>query len=119
MIDKTQLDQIGFIVVGVDGYRNCLVVENKRKYEDLISFAREKHYYVYYGKLSNNKVVLPYFLDDASLKHKPKPKEIVEPPKPKEPPKKESIVEVLRCPNCKKKCNSSSGLTLHLKKCKK
>ncbi len=119
MIDKMQFDQVGFIVVGSDGYRNSVIVDNRRRYDDLINFAREKHYYVYFGKLTNNKIVMPYHLDEASLKHKPKPKEVIEEPKPKEPPKKESIVEVLRCPKCKKKCNSSSGLTLHLKKCKK
>lgn len=112
-------DEVGFIIIGTEGYRNAVLVSSKKQYENLINFAREKRHFVYYGKLNGTKITLPYFLDGASLKHKPVPK--VEPPV-EAPPKvkpTEAKIHILSCPVCKKICSTSSGLTLHMKKCKK
>lgn len=116
---ELEYNQVGFIVVGAEGYRNAMLISSKKQYDSLINFAREKRYYVYYGKLNGMQIELPYFLDVASLKHKPIPKIepiVQEPPKSKEPVGK---IHILSCPVCKKICNSSSGLTLHMKSCKK
>lgn len=145
-LDFKNLANFGFIIVGQDGYRNCLQISNKKQYDNLIEFAKNKKYYLYYGIIKDGTVTLPYILDIASTKHKISKKEpeipnkIVKKPEisPLKKPAKqvfnredEDIIDQLNkakdskepntliCPNCGKEMSSSSGYTLHLKKCRK
>lgn len=143
-LDFKNLTNLGFIIVGQDGYRNSLKISSKKQYDDLLSFAKNKRYYVYYGELKDGIILLPYILDIASTKHKTKT-DIVKTVEPNAKTVKdhksvedhkrindkdeEDVIDLLKetgskeksltCPNCGKEMSSSSGYTLHLKKCKK
>ena len=142
--DFGNIEKYGFIIVGQDGYRNSLKIKKKPEYMTMLDFAKNSRYYIYFGLLEGNHIQLPYILDRASTKH-PVRKKVQEVPVEIKSPSKSSVSKQetkkplriekddedvidrmkevakadLTCPNCGKSLNSSSGYTLHLKKCKK
>ena len=118
MIDKTNYSNIGFIVVGNDGYRQPSRCADKHEYEKLLNYAISKKYFIYYGEVKDDTILLPYYLDENCLKevkvveHKVSEKVVKQ-------IDDEMKAESLICPKCEKICNSKSGYTLHIKSCDK
>lgn len=105
------------------------IIKNISEHDKLVEQAINSGYCLYHAPITKADgkylATQPWSLDERTIpqitEEQPIDQEEPTQPKPVKTQKetKEEPTDELRCPHCGKKCNSKSGLTLHIKTCQK